>query len=83
MANRDDPMVSFRLPCVMIAGGRAHVMDWIERLFHISPDGGNGATETLYVGVAVVVLAGLVVLAMRRRRRSRAPSARRGPRKQP
>jgi MYXO-CTERM domain-containing protein len=63
--------------------GRRYRMDWIERLFHVSPDGGNGATETLYVGVAIVVLAGLVVLVMRRRRRSRVPSPRRGARKRP
>jgi len=32
-------------------------MDWIETWFGISPDGGNGATEWLFVlaGVAVVI----------------------------
>jgi hypothetical protein len=33
-------------------------MDWIERLFGISPDGGDGSTEMLYLvaAAAVVVL---------------------------
>jgi hypothetical protein len=30
-------------------------MDWIERLFHVSPDGGNGYFE--YLILAVVLLA--------------------------
>jgi hypothetical protein len=31
-------------------------MDWIETMFGISPDGGSGATELLYVaGVALAV----------------------------
>jgi len=24
-------------------------MDWIEQFFHVSPDGGNGALEALYL----------------------------------
>jgi hypothetical protein len=32
-------------------------MDFIERWFGLSPDGGDGSTEVLYLGVAVVVLA--------------------------
>ena len=33
-------------------------MDFIERVFHISPDGGSGATEWLFLlAVAVIVLA--------------------------
>jgi hypothetical protein len=33
-------------------------MDWIERLFGVSPDGGDGSTEMLYLvaGVAIVAL---------------------------
>jgi len=33
-------------------------MDWIERWFGISPDGGDGSTEALYVipAIAVVVM---------------------------
>lgn len=36
-------------------------MDWIERLFGISPDGGNGLTELL-IGVALAL--GVVVVAI-------------------
>jgi hypothetical protein len=36
-------------------------MDWIERLFGVSPDGGNGSTEVL---VAFVVVMGVVVAAL-------------------
>ena len=32
-------------------------MDWIERLFGISPDGGDGSTEMLYLAAAVAVVA--------------------------
>ena len=36
-------------------------MDWIERLFHISPDGGNGSLEmAIFVGIAVAVAMVLV-----------------------
>ena len=32
-------------------------MDWIEQLFHLSPDGGNGSTELLFaLLVAAIVL---------------------------
>jgi len=31
-------------------------MDFIERLFHVSPDGGNGSLEVLYIGVAVAAV---------------------------
>lgn len=41
-------------------------MDWIERLFHISPDGGNGYFEYL---IATVVLAVAYALRHRVRRR--------------
>jgi hypothetical protein len=30
-------------------------MDWIERVLHVSPDGGSGATELIYLAVGVVV----------------------------
>jgi hypothetical protein len=48
-------------------------MDWIERFFGISPDGGDGSTEMLYLVavVAVVVLIfgrTLFVKATRKRR---------------
>ena len=36
-------------------------MDWIERVFHISPDGGNGSLEMfIFVGIAVAVAMVLV-----------------------
>jgi hypothetical protein len=37
-------------------------MDWIERVFGISPDGGDGTTEALIV-VAATVIAALVIAA--------------------
>jgi hypothetical protein len=45
-------------------------MDFIERLFHVSPDGGNGMTElAIYVVViAVIVLSAARVRQTRRRR---------------
>ncbi|HYY82608.1 MAG TPA: hypothetical protein VFD04_25985 [Actinomycetes bacterium] len=39
-------------------------MDWIERIFHVSPDGGNGALEAVYYAVAAAVVGGF---AFRRR----------------
>jgi len=36
---------------------REEDMDFIEQWFGISPDGGNGATEILYVILAAVVIA--------------------------
>lgn len=41
-------------------------MDFIERLFGISPDGGTGAFEFLLFAIPI---AGLCYLALRRRRR--------------
>jgi hypothetical protein len=38
-------------------------MDFIERLFHLSPDGGSGATEATYI-VAISVI--LVAISLRR-----------------
>jgi hypothetical protein len=32
-------------------------MDFIERIFGISPDGGDGSTEMIYVGVFVLIVA--------------------------
>jgi hypothetical protein len=34
-------------------------MDWIERLFGLSPDGGDGSTEALYL-IALLIAAMLV-----------------------
>jgi hypothetical protein len=30
-------------------------MDWIERFVGLSPDGGDGSTEALYIGVVLIV----------------------------
>jgi MYXO-CTERM domain-containing protein len=39
-------------------------MDWIERIFHVSPDGGDGTLEAVYYAVAAL---GVVAFAFRRR----------------
>lgn len=39
-------------------------MDFIERLFHVSPDGGSGATEATFV-IALAVIAGGVAFFIR------------------
>ncbi len=36
-------------------------MDWIEKLFGISPDGGDGSAEVLVVLAFCIVLAGIIV----------------------
>jgi hypothetical protein len=37
-------------------------MDWIEKLFGFSPDGGDGTAETAIVLACVIVLAAVVVM---------------------
>jgi uncharacterized membrane protein YuzA (DUF378 family) len=49
-------------------------MDWIEKLFGVSPDGGSGTTELLF---AVIPLAGLYLLLRIRRRGARGSFGRR------
>jgi hypothetical protein len=44
-------------------------MDWVERLFGISPDNGNGSFEVLIFVIVVLLL--LVVSTQRRRFRRR------------
>jgi len=39
-------------------------MDFIERLLHISPDGGSGASELL-IGLTVLLIILVIVLALR------------------
>jgi len=48
-------------------------MDWIEHLFHVSPDAGNGSLELLFILCPVVgLLTGFVaMLWFRGRRRKR------------
>jgi hypothetical protein len=42
-----------------LAGGELLIlMDFIEKVFHLSPDGGNGSYETL-----IIILVGLLVFA--------------------
>jgi hypothetical protein len=35
-------------------------MDWIEKLFGVSPDGGDGSAELMILAAVVIVLAGLL-----------------------
>lgn len=48
-------------------------MDFIERWFHVAPDGGDGSLEALCLALAVVALA--AVWLHRRVRRAPAPPA--------
>lgn len=45
-------------------------MDFIERLFHVAPDGGNGMTELAILFVVFLVPAAIYWLRKRRRRRA-------------
>jgi hypothetical protein len=47
----------------------AIVPDWIEEVFHIDPDAGNGSLEWLIVLALALVTVGLSALAWRERRR--------------
>jgi hypothetical protein len=51
--------------------GGMTTMDWIEQIFGLSPDGGDGSTEMLYLIAAVAVAAAIFgrVLLVRRARR--------------
>src|SRR5271165_1942516 len=72
------PVLSGPLASVLagLAVGKRRVtseMDFIERWFHVSPDGGSGLLEALYLGVAVFAVTALVfrarlIRAIRRRR---------------
>jgi hypothetical protein len=45
-------------------------MDWIEQIFHVSPDAGNGSLELLYIASPIVaLLIGFVTLLWFRNRR--------------
>ena len=54
-------------------------MDFIERIFGVSPDGGDGTLELLYIVAALVVIGavGWRVVARRRAPRNRQPGAER------
>jgi hypothetical protein len=43
-------------------------MDFIEQLFGLSPDNGDGSTEMLWLVVLAVVIAGVVYFRRQRRR---------------
>ncbi len=50
-------------------------MDFIERLFHASPDGGSGATEAVFViALSIIVIRATLLL----RARARARASKRG-----
>ena len=53
-------------------------MDWIEKVFHVSPDGGNGTVEfaTFLVLITVVTLSLNAVVRAARRRAARRKRAR-------
>ena len=48
--------------CDLDVNFQGESMDWIERILGISPDGGDGTTEALFV-VAAIAIAGLVIAA--------------------
>lgn len=43
-------------------------MDFIEKLFGVSPDGGDGSTELLYIAVLLILVGGWIALRRLRRR---------------
>ena len=46
-------------------------MDFIERLFGLSPDNGDGSTEMLWLAAIAIVIAAFVYFRMSRRRMRR------------
>ena len=42
-------------------------MDFVEKLFGISPDGGDGSTELMYIIVLLIAIAGWIALRRFRR----------------
>jgi hypothetical protein len=51
-------------------------MDFIEKWFGVSPDGGDGSLEMLYVGVVVVIGLAIVFRSRIRRLLGRGPATR-------
>jgi len=50
-------------------------MDFIERLFGFSPDGGDGTTELLWLGVLALAIAMVVYFRIQRRKARQASNA--------
>ncbi|HKU96056.1 MAG TPA: LPXTG cell wall anchor domain-containing protein [Vineibacter sp.] len=50
-------------------------MDFIERLFGFSPDGGDGTTELLWLGVLALAIAVVVYFRIQRRKAQQISSA--------
>lgn len=56
--------------CGLVGSATLVQRDWIEVLFHVDPDGGNGATE-LAIAVGLLAACGLVFAHVRHRRQAR------------
>jgi hypothetical protein len=52
-------------------------MDFIEKLFGLSPDNGDGSTEILWLVVMAIVIAGLAYLRAQRRKAQQGSGRRR------
>ena len=52
-------------------------MDFIEKLFGLSPDNGDGSTEILWLAVMAIVIAGLAYLRSQRRKAQQSSGRRR------
>lgn len=67
-----------RTPLLRQRGEMEVAMDWIEQLLHVSPDGGSGALEAVFVAVAAFVIAGVARWRLLRRRRGASGSSKAG-----
>jgi hypothetical protein len=52
-------------------------MDFIEQLFGLSPDGGDGSTEVLWLAVLAIGIAVIAYFRVQRQRARRAPTVER------
>jgi hypothetical protein len=68
------PRMRYRLEVIgaavtgLAAAITAIVPDWIEEVFHVDPDGGNGSLEWLIVAALALAMVTLSTLAWRERR---------------
>ena len=53
-------------------------MDWLEQLFGLNPDGGDGSMEALIIAAAVLVAVTILMLAVPRLRHRAAAIVRKG-----